>query len=82
MNKRKSKYLAYINSKEWKELKLDLLIKRGYKCEKCGADDKIIHAHHLTYERFMNELPEDIQLLCIVCHKNHHKKERNEKSKT
>lgn len=35
MNKRKSKYLAYINSKEWKELKLDLLIKSAYYCNKC-----------------------------------------------
>lgn len=80
-NERKIEYADYINSQKWKTFRLSIIKQRGYKCEKCGADDKIIHAHHLTYERFMNELPEDIQLLCIVCHKNHHKKERKEKSK-
>jgi hypothetical protein len=74
MNKRKSKYLAYINSKEWKELKLDLLIKRGCRCEKCGIDKQpnLIQVHHLTYDRLYNELETDLLLVCGKCHKEIH----------
>jgi hypothetical protein len=34
------------------------------------------HLHHLTYQRQGNELPEDVQLICLPCHSAaHHGKE-------
>jgi len=71
---RRKKYEDHINSVEWKNFRQEIIKKRGYKCEKCGAANTVIHAHHLTYERLTNELPEDIQLLCITCHKQAHKR--------
>lgn len=78
-NKRKEQYINYINSKEWKDFRLSIIKERGYKCEKCGNEKKVIHAHHLTYERFMKELPEDIQLLCVTCHEQVHQKPKKKK---
>jgi len=80
-NERKIEYADYINSQKWKSFRLSIIKERGYKCEKCGANNRIIHAHHLTYERFMKELPEDIQLLCVLCHKEVHNKKLNKKIK-
>jgi|SRR5271166_6860765 len=40
-------------------------------CERCGKREAE-HMHHLTYERRHNELPEDIQHICIPCHKEYH----------
>ncbi len=71
---RRAIYLEYINSAKWKDFRQSIITHRGYACEKCGCTDKVIHAHHLTYERFMNELPEDIQLLCVPCHEEVHNK--------
>jgi len=71
---RKAIYIEYINSIKWKEFRQTIIDQRGYACEKCGCNDKVIHAHHLTYIRFMNELPEDIQLLCVPCHEDVHSK--------
>lgn len=70
--KRKQTYNDYINSSAWKKLRKSIMDERGYKCEKCGATQIELHAHHLTYERFTKELPEDIQILCKPCHKKEH----------
>ncbi len=74
-------YAKYINSDKWKSFRLSIIKQRGHRCEVCMNEDKVIHAHHLTYERFMNELPEDIQLLCVDCHRNVHQKEYKLKQK-
>ncbi len=39
----------------------------GYKCENCNARANL-QAHHITYERFHRELPEDLKILCQFCH--------------
>jgi len=70
----KLKYEAYINSAEWKELKIDLLQERGCKCERCGAKrtPTRLQVHHKTYERLYNELATDLVLLCGKCHMDAH----------
>src|SRR5580658_5731172 len=47
-------------------------IKRGtiepkYACEECGAQDRVIVAHHDDYAK-----PLDVRWLCRVCHSNWH----------
>lgn len=72
--KRKHQYTSYLKSKKWINFKNSLKIARGNKCEKCGKSKCILHGHHLTYKRFMNELPEDILIVCEDCHSNLHKR--------
>jgi len=71
MNK---EYLNYLNSKEWSEMKLDLIQSRGCKCEQCnrGKLPNKLQLHHKTYERIFNELPSDLILLCARCHMKQH----------
>lgn len=70
----KQKYLNYIKSDEWYNLKIDLLEVRGCKCEKCGKKKHptSLHIHHLTYERLYDELPADLMILCALCHAKEH----------
>jgi hypothetical protein len=37
------------------------------RCELC-REFEAAHLHHLTYERAGNELPEDLEHICIGCH--------------
>ena len=42
----------------------------NWKCQVCNeSNDKVVlDAHHRTYERLGDELPEDITVLCRDCH--------------
>jgi 5-methylcytosine-specific restriction endonuclease McrA len=73
-SERKLKYEAYIKSPEWYELKLDLLAKRGCKCEKCSKPKpaQVLQIHHLTYDRLYNEQAADLEILCPICHMKTH----------
>lgn len=71
MNK---EYRDYLDSEEWRELKLDLLMNRGCRCEECFDDKQPneLDVHHKTYERIFNELETDLILLCRRCHRLEH----------
>lgn len=71
---RLAEYKKYMKSITWKLFSDKIKADRGNKCEDCGANGKgvVLHAHHLTYDRFKNELPEDIQVLCKPCHQKKH----------
>lgn len=68
-------YYEYIKSDEWRA-KADAAKERaGFRCQVCNAGLGIVlHAHHRTYERLGNELPEDITVLCKRCHYTFHKR--------
>lgn len=42
------------------------------RCEMCGTNQRQLHVHHKTYERFGNEHPLDLVVLCDRCHKKAH----------
>lgn len=69
-----NKYEAYIQSDEWKQLRLELLQSRGCKCQDCGKTKHHtkLQVHHLTYERLFEELPQDLVILCRKCHMKQH----------
>jgi hypothetical protein len=66
-------YLDYLDSAEWDEQRRAALARAEYRCEECGASDVVLHVHHLTYVRLGDEWPEDLQVLCEVCHEEAHK---------
>ena len=71
---RKKRYIKFLNSNEWKHIRLRLFGERGRKCEMCGETQNL-HVHHLTYKRFGGkELNEDLQVLCDICHMTVHSK--------
>lgn len=71
-SKRRKKYLDYLLSDEWAQLKIDLFKYRGYSCEKCSNRNNL-HVHHLHYNNIFNEEPEDLEILCAKCHSKEHK---------
>lgn len=75
ISERKKKYLDYLKSDEWAQLKIDLFNHRGYKCERCWKTNKL-HIHHKTYDNLFNEEPEDLEILCQKCHRLEHKKSK------
>lgn len=67
-------YHEYIKSPEWREKAEDAKHKAGWRCQLCNreGDSSTLHAHHRTYERLGEELPEDITILCSKCHAKFH----------
>ena len=77
----KERYEEYISSREWKEKRKQIAIKRNFICEMCKEKVKEnFHVHHLTYENFTNEKDEDLMLLCQKCHEKIHYRENDAKN--
>ena len=64
---RTTRYSQYLESTHWKLFRFNIFAKRGMRCERC-ASVKDINIHHKTYKRLGCELPEDVEVLCRVCH--------------
>jgi hypothetical protein len=67
----KQKYMEYLVSPHWQELRVQTIAERGNKCERCGGEVKI-DLHHKTYKNKGHEKPEDLILLCRKCHEKQH----------
>jgi hypothetical protein len=63
----------YLQSKEWKELKLFRLKIAQHKCECCGST-YYLQLHHITYIRLTKEKIGDVAILCKICHQKIHYK--------
>jgi hypothetical protein len=50
----------------------EIVLKRDQRCRLCGKSDDALVCHHITYERYGKEIPEDLTLLCRECHMNFH----------
>lgn len=64
----KEEYKTYINSHLWKRIKAKVIKRDNCKCVICGCNDKALHVHHLSYERFTAEDTSDLVTLCPDCH--------------
>lgn len=64
-------YRAYLRSADWAELRAAIIAERGRACESCGRGGKgvTLQLHHLNYDRLGEERDEDLELLCIECHR-------------
>ena len=63
-------YYVYIESQEWREKAEEAKAIAGNRCKVCNKSraEVQLDAHHRTYERLGNELPEDITVLCRDCY--------------
>lgn len=64
-------YATYLKSEKWQVKRLELFALRGRKCETCSAT-KNIQVHHLHYRNIFDEKMEDLQALCVKCHRKVH----------
>lgn len=68
---RQEKYLAYLESDHWKELRRSKKVSAARRCECCGAGGTL-HAHHINYKNLTDCTLEDLAALCVECHNDLH----------
>lgn len=66
-NSRRREYQKHMNSIAWAHIRKCILIRDAYCCRMCGEPASDVH--HLTYENFGKERPEDLIALCADCHR-------------
>lgn len=73
-DRRKFSYSRYRRSTHWRELRLKVLERDGYRCQGCKAtaQQKVLEVHHKTYRRVGRERMEDLITLCQRCHATEH----------
>ena len=67
-------YQEYLQSREWKQKRSEVLFRDGHSCQLCG-DEEDLQIHHLTYNRVGDEALFDLVTLCSHCHAKEHGKE-------
>ena len=67
-------YTDYMQSKAWDKKRIKRLKKDNFTCQQCGATNKPLDVHHLTYKRFKHERMSDLKSLCRDCHEKAHGK--------
>lgn len=63
-------YKRHLKSPRWIATRRAIIARAQNRCESCGiyADDGL-QVHHKTYARLGSEDPDDLEALCVPCHK-------------
>lgn len=69
---RDAAYRRHIASSEWQTFRDEQKLLAGYLCEwpSCRAPDPALEVHHLDYARLGRERPQDVLVLCPICHRD------------
>lgn len=77
-------YREFMRSDAWAKVRAGALERSGWRCERCGVEKgskrvfSTLQVHHLTYDRFGGrEEPEDLEVLCELCHDQADKERRD-----
>lgn len=73
-----AKYSDKLKNPKWQKKRLEILNLHGFKCEKCGCEEKELHVYHRFYlkGREVWQYDNDVfQVLCCDCHEKEHEKE-------
>jgi 5-methylcytosine-specific restriction endonuclease McrA len=68
MNFDRKRYEDHIRSEKWAIKRAFALNRAGKACEKCGYMFGL-QVHHKHYRNLGDEKPEDLEVLCLDCHK-------------
>ena len=77
MKEKTKAYSKYLKSHAWKTLRAKVIYRDGGRCKICGNAHRSLDVHHITYERFGNELLSDLVTLCDAHHKIIHSRKNN-----
>ena len=64
------KYQWYLQSRHWRNRRLQAIEDVGSACQICGSEVDL-QVHHLNYDNLGNEKDTDLLVACEVCHKKH-----------
>ena len=62
-------YKDYLKSERWKAKRQQVFAHYGKRCYACRKQAKVLHVHHLTYDRLFREAMGDLIPLCVPCHR-------------
>lgn len=66
-------YAEYLQTPEWRTTRDAALRRADFRCELTHCGSKVaLQVHHRVYERLGEEVPEDLTVLCLVCHDQWH----------
>jgi 5-methylcytosine-specific restriction endonuclease McrA len=65
-------YEAYRKTEKWQRLRGKVLARDKFICQGCGSANRAIDVHHLTYDRFKDEMLFDLIAVCRDCHTRLH----------
>ena len=70
----KTPYQRKLAHPDWQRVRLEVMKRDNFKCQKCGSDDKELHIHHRYYSNTFSN-PQDYPLdalitLCYECHEH------------
>jgi hypothetical protein len=69
---RKMPFAEYRMQPEWQARRTATLARAGYRCQVCAEHDDRLDVHHNSYERYGDEDPFDLVVLCTQCHELFH----------
>jgi 5-methylcytosine-specific restriction endonuclease McrA len=76
MTKLKLRWIHYLRSSHWRNLRIQAFERDGYKCGRCGSRAKL-RGHHKRYRSDLTLCTvDDVETLCEACHAKHHKQKR------
>lgn len=61
----------YLQSEHWRKTRAEAIVRAGGACEICGCRGRL-EVHHESYKRLWKEIPDDLFVLCDVCHRMYH----------
>lgn len=68
-------YSEKLKSPKWQERRLRIMERDGFKCIRCGSDEKTLNVHHKVYKKGREVYQyalNDLETLCVDCHFNEH----------
>ena len=73
----KIEHVAYLDSDEWKALRLKVLKRDDYLCQGC-LTEKATEVHHMTYRHWKEEFAWELYAVCRSCHERYHENEKKD----
>lgn len=70
-------YREYLATPHWLVMRSVALVRAGFQCRHCEAEDVRLDVHHLSYARLGRETANDLIVLCGWCHADEHGRPRS-----
>lgn len=77
MSKKKDDYGDSLKDPRWQKKRLEILNRDDWTCQICGAKDKMLHVHHISYFRGRKPWEYDNDLLITLCEDCHADDKKN-----
>jgi 5-methylcytosine-specific restriction endonuclease McrA len=65
-------FAEYRKQREWQVRRVQALTRARYRCQMCSSHDATLDVHHNNYQNYGDERPEDLVVLCRLCHQKFH----------